>query len=33
LAWVGRDVNYEEKEREFARLSPEERAKDEPPAS
>ncbi len=26
LAWIGRDPNYEEKERDFARLSPAERA-------
>jgi Toprim domain-containing protein len=26
LAWIGRDPNYEQKEREFARLSPTERA-------
>ncbi len=31
LSWVGRDVHYEEKEREFARLSPAERAAKEPP--
>src|SRR5207248_9527338 len=29
LAWVGRDVLYEEKEREFSLLSPAERAKKE----
>jgi hypothetical protein len=32
LAWVGRDVHHEEKEREFARLSPAERSGKEPPA-
>ena len=32
LAWVGRDVHHEEKEREFARLSPAERPGKEPPA-
>ena len=32
LAWVGRDVNYEEKEREFSRLKPEERTKEDAPA-
>ena len=32
LAWVGRDVHHEEKEREFARLTPAERPGKEPPA-
>jgi hypothetical protein len=32
LAWVGRDVHYDEKEQEFARLSPVERQGKEPPA-
>jgi len=32
LAWVGRDVNYDEKEREFARLTTAERADKDPPA-
>ena len=32
LVWVGRDVQYEEKEREFARLSPAERVGTDPPA-
>ena len=32
LAWVGRDVQYEQKEREFAQLSPAERSAQEPPA-
>lgn len=32
LAWVGRDVNYEEKEREFQRLPAEERVTKSPPA-
>ena len=32
LAWVGRDVHHEEKEREFAGLSPAERAGKQPPA-
>ena len=32
LAWVGRDVHHEEKEREFARLTPAERSGKEPPA-
>ena len=32
LAWVGRDVHYEEKERDFTRLSPAERKGQEPPA-
>jgi len=32
LSWVGRDVNYEQKEREFANLSPAERAGKDPPA-
>lgn len=31
LAWVGRDPGFEEKEREFLRLLPEERAKEKPP--
>ena len=31
LAWVGRDPAFEEKEREFLRLLPEERAKEKPP--
>lgn len=31
LSWVGRDVHYEEKEREFGRLSPAEREGKEPP--
>lgn len=31
LAWVGRDTLYEEKEREFSRLSAEARAQTEPP--
>ena len=31
LAWIGRDVLYEEKEREFSRLSPAERAEKEAP--
>ncbi len=32
LAWVGRDVQHEQKEREFKQLSPAERAGKEPPA-
>lgn len=32
LAWVGRDVQHEAKERDFARLSPAEREGQEPPA-
>ncbi len=32
LAWVGREVNYEQKEQEFLRLTPAERAEREPPA-
>ena len=32
LAWVGRDVQYDEKERDFARLSPAERKDRDPPA-
>lgn len=32
LTWVGRDVHFEEKERDFARLSPAERKGQEPPA-
>jgi hypothetical protein len=32
LAWVGRDVNYEGKEREFFRLRSEERTKEDAPA-
>ena len=32
LAWVGRDVHFEQKELEFARLSPAERAGQSPPA-
>lgn len=32
LSWVGRDVHYEEKEKEFTRLSPAERSGKEPPA-
>ena len=32
LTWVGRDVQHDEKEREFARLSPVERKGKEPPA-
>lgn len=32
LTWVGRDVQHEEKEREFARLSPAERVGQNPPA-
>jgi len=31
LAWIGRDPAFEEKEREFLRLLPEERAKEKPP--
>ena len=31
LAWAGRDVNYDEKEREFSRLSPAERTGKDPP--
>ena len=31
LAWVGRDVNYDEKEREFVGLSPAERTGKDPP--
>lgn len=31
LAWIGRDVNFAEKEREFNRLSPGERAKESSP--
>ncbi len=32
LAWVGRDVQYEQKEREYSQLSPAERSATEPPA-
>jgi hypothetical protein len=32
LAWVGRDVQYEQKEREYQQLSPAERSGKEPPA-
>jgi hypothetical protein len=32
LAWVGRDVQYEQKEREYQQLSPAERVGKEPPA-
>lgn len=32
LAWVGRDVHHEEKEQEFARLPPADRAGKQPPA-
>jgi hypothetical protein len=32
LAWIGRDPLYEEKERAFARLTPEERGRDDAPA-
>jgi len=32
LSWIGRDVHFEEKEREFSRLSPAERTGKEPPA-
>ncbi len=32
LAWVGRDVQYEQKEREYQQLSPPERSGKEPPA-
>lgn len=32
LAWIGRDVQFEEREREFARLVPAERAGKSPPA-
>jgi hypothetical protein len=32
LTWVGRDVHFDEKERDFARLSPAERKGQEPPA-
>lgn len=32
LSWVGRDVHYEDKEKEFTRLSPAERSGKEPPA-
>jgi hypothetical protein len=32
LAWVGRDVHYEQKEREYQQLSPTERSSKEPPA-
>ena len=32
LAWAGRDVQYEQKEREFLQLSPAERTGKEPPA-
>lgn len=32
LAWVGRDTQYEQKEREFQQLSPAERSGKEPPA-
>ena len=31
LSWIGRDVHFEEKEREFTRLSPAERTGKEPP--
>jgi 5S rRNA maturation endonuclease (ribonuclease M5) len=31
LAWIGRDPAFEDKEREFLRLLPEERAKEKPP--
>jgi 5S rRNA maturation endonuclease (ribonuclease M5) len=31
LAWIGRDPAFEEKERDFLRLLPEERAKEKPP--
>jgi len=32
LAWVGRDVQFEQKEEAFLRLAPEHRAKEKPPA-